>query len=132
MLLLKKKKYAGVKMQFKNGAYFEAIEPKGLDMVRRDWSLLSKELENFCLGQILSGGSPKDVEVIHNSLMKVQEEMRNEQIPMEKYVITKMLSKAPKEYADGRNQPHVEVALRLKSFTAGDDHILFAASREEA
>lgn len=25
-------------------------------MVRRDWSLLSKELGDFCLNQILSGG----------------------------------------------------------------------------
>lgn len=34
----------------------QVIERKGLDMVRRDWSLLSKELGDFCLGQILSGG----------------------------------------------------------------------------
>jgi DNA polymerase alpha subunit A len=32
------------------------IERKGLDMVRRDWSLLSKEIGDFCLNQILSGG----------------------------------------------------------------------------
>ena len=29
------------------------IERKGLDMVRRDWSLLSKEIGDFCLNQIL-------------------------------------------------------------------------------
>lgn len=34
----------------------QIIERKGLDMVRRDWSLLSKELGDFCLTQILSGG----------------------------------------------------------------------------
>ena len=34
----------------------KVIERKGLDMVRRDWSLLSKELGDFCLSQILSGG----------------------------------------------------------------------------
>lgn len=34
----------------------QVIERKGLDMVRRDWSLLSKELGDFCLAQILSGG----------------------------------------------------------------------------
>ncbi|PIM98417.1 DNA polymerase alpha, catalytic subunit [Handroanthus impetiginosus] len=115
MLLLKKKKYAAVKMQFKDGAAYEVMERKGLDMVRRDWSLLSKELGDFCLSQILSGGSCEDVvEVIHNSLMKVQEEMRNGQIPLEKYVITKTLTKPPEAYPDARNQPHVEVALRLK------------------
>lgn len=85
MLLLKKKKYAAVKVQFKDGTPYEVnfcknkyffamsvtvvlnkisiitfllqvIERKGLDMVRRDWSLLSKELGDFCLAQILSGG----------------------------------------------------------------------------
>ncbi|XP_049382025.1 DNA polymerase alpha catalytic subunit [Solanum stenotomum] len=115
MLLLKKKKYAAVKVQFKDGKPYEVVEKKGLDMVRRDWSLLSKELGDFCLSQILSGGSCEDVvESIHNALMKVQEEMRNGQIELEKYVITKSLTKPPELYPDAKSQPHVEVALRLK------------------
>ncbi|XP_043713999.1 DNA polymerase alpha catalytic subunit [Telopea speciosissima] len=115
MLLLKKKKYAAVKVQFKDGMPYEVIERKGLDMVRRDWSLLSKEVGDFCLGKILSGGSCEDVvESIHNSLMKVQEEMRNGEVALEKYVITKTLTKPPEAYPDARNQPHVQVALRLK------------------
>ncbi|XP_077230680.1 DNA-directed DNA polymerase [Tasmannia lanceolata] len=115
MLLLKKKKYAAVKVQFKDGIPYEVIERKGLDMVRRDWSLLSKELGDFCLCQILSGGSCEDVvESIHSSLMKVQEEMRNGEVALEKFVITKTLTKAPEDYPDAKNQPHVQVALRLK------------------
>ncbi|KAF2295279.1 hypothetical protein GH714_032416 [Hevea brasiliensis] len=118
MLLLKKKKYAAVKLHFKDGTQYEVIERKGLDMVRRDWSLLSKELGDFCLAQILSGGSCEDVvESIHNSLMKVnllQEDMRNGQVALEKYVITKTLTKPPEAYPDAKNQPHVLVALRLK------------------
>ncbi|KAJ9170679.1 hypothetical protein P3X46_018771 [Hevea brasiliensis] len=115
MLLLKKKKYAAVKLQFKDGTQYEVIERKGLDMVRRDWSLLSKELGDFCLAQILSGGSCEDVvESIHNSLMKIQEDMRNGQVALEKYVITKTLTKPPEAYPDAKNQPHVLVALRLK------------------
>ncbi|KAG8363868.1 hypothetical protein BUALT_Bualt19G0067300 [Buddleja alternifolia] len=115
MLLLKKKKYAAVKMHFKDGTLYEVIEQKGLDMVRRDWSLLAKELGDFCLGQILSGRSCEDVvEEIHNSLMKVKEQMKNGQIPLEKFVIIKTLTKPPEAYPGGRNQPHVEVALRLK------------------
>ncbi|GFY86489.1 DNA-directed DNA polymerase [Actinidia rufa] len=51
MLLLKKKKYAAVKLQFKDGTAYPVIERKGLDMVRRDWSLLSKELGDDCLDQ---------------------------------------------------------------------------------
>jgi DNA polymerase elongation subunit (family B) len=34
----------------------EVLEAKGLDMVRRDWSTLSKETGNYVLQQILSGG----------------------------------------------------------------------------
>ncbi|XP_008241474.1 PREDICTED: DNA polymerase alpha catalytic subunit [Prunus mume] len=115
MLLLKKKKYAAVKVQFKNETPYEVIERKGLDMVRRDWSLLSKELGDFCLSQILSGGSCEDVvESIHNSLMKVQEDMRKGQVALEKYIITKTLTKPPEAYPDAKNQPHVQVAQRLK------------------
>lgn len=116
MLLLKKKKYAAVKVQFnRDGTIYEVIEQKGLDIVRRDWSLLSKEIGNFCLEQILSGGSCEDVvEAIHSKLQKVQEEMRNGQVELEKYVITKSLTKPPEEYPDSKNQPHVQVALRMK------------------
>ncbi|KAF6171298.1 hypothetical protein GIB67_036966 [Kingdonia uniflora] len=115
MLLLKKKKYAAVKVQYKDGVPYEMIERKGLDMVRRDWSLLSKEIGDFCLSQILSGGSCEDVvEAIHNSLIKVQEDMRNGKVSLEKYVITKSLTKPPESYPDGKSQPHVQVALRLK------------------
>ncbi|CAL1408641.1 unnamed protein product [Linum trigynum] len=115
MLLLKKKKYAAVKIQFKDGKPYEVIERKGIDMVRRDWSLLAKELGDFCLTQILSGGSCEDVvESIHNALTKVQDDMRSGQVALEKYVITKTLTKPPEAYTDAKNQPHVMVALRLK------------------
>lgn len=114
MLLLKKKKYAAIKVAL-DGSLRENIERKGLDMVRRDWSLLSKEIGDFCLNQILSGGTCDDVvESIHNSLVQVQEQMKSGQIELEKYIITKSLTKAPEDYPDAKNQPHVQVALRLK------------------
>ncbi|GJN17047.1 hypothetical protein PR202_gb04085 [Eleusine coracana subsp. coracana] len=76
MLLLKKKKYAAVKVAL-DGSLRENIERKGLDMVRRDWSLLSKEIGDFCLNQILSGGTCDDViESIHNSLVQVALRLR--------------------------------------------------------
>nr|CAB3446558.1 unnamed protein product [Digitaria exilis] len=71
MLLLKKKKYAAIKVAL-DGSSRENIERKGLDMVRRDWSLLSKEIGDFCLNQILSGGTCDDVvESIHSSLVQI-------------------------------------------------------------
>ncbi|XP_024959524.1 DNA polymerase alpha catalytic subunit [Cynara cardunculus var. scolymus] len=122
MLLLKKKKYAAVKEQIRDGKVYKVIERKGLDMVRRDWSLLSKETGDFCLGQILSELSCEEVvESIHNKLRKVQEDMRNGEIGLEKYIITKTLTKPPEAYPDARSQPHVEVALRLRKlgYTSG-------------
>ncbi|KAL0863252.1 hypothetical protein Bca101_042370 [Brassica carinata] len=110
MLLLRKKKYAAVKLQIKDGKVCEQdIERKGVDMVRRDWSLLSKEIGDLCLAKILYGGSCDDVvEAIHNELMKIKEEMRNGQVALEKYVITKALTKSPEAYPDSKSQPHVQ------------------------
>ncbi|XP_020880937.1 DNA polymerase alpha catalytic subunit [Arabidopsis lyrata subsp. lyrata] len=115
MLLLRKKKYAAVKLEFKDGKPCEDIERKGVDMVRRDWSLLSKEIGDLCLSKILYGGSCEDVvEAVHNELMKIKEEMRNGQVALEKYVITKTLTKPPAAYPDSKSQPHVQVALRMR------------------
>ncbi|XP_023729071.1 DNA polymerase alpha catalytic subunit [Lactuca sativa] len=122
MLLLKKKKYAAVKEQIRDGKIYKVIERKGLDMVRRDWSLLSKETGDFCLEQILSELSCEEVvEAIHNKLRKVQEDMRKGEIGLEKYIITKTLTRPPEAYPDAKSQPHVEVALRLKKlgYTSG-------------
>ncbi|CAK9177542.1 unnamed protein product [Ilex paraguariensis] len=55
------------------------------------------------------------VDLVQNNLnLEVQEDMRNGQVPLEKYVITKSLTKQPEAYPDAKSQPHVEVALRLK------------------
>nr|VDD25910.1 unnamed protein product [Brassica oleracea] len=116
MLILRKKKYAGVKLQFKDdGQTCEEIERKGVDMVRRDWSILSKEIGDLCLAKIFYGGSCEDVvEAIDNELVKIKEEMRNGQVALEKYVITKALTKSPEAYPDSKSQPHVQVALRMR------------------
>lgn len=44
MLLLKKKKYAAITVEEKNGQIMESLETKGLDQVRRDWCGLSQEV----------------------------------------------------------------------------------------
>lgn len=55
------------------------------------------------------------MENIHNYLRTVGEETRKGLIPLEKFVVNKGLTKAPEDYADAKSQPHVQVALRLKS-----------------
>jgi DNA polymerase alpha subunit A len=50
MLLLKKKKYAAVMVKDKpDGSYVLETETKGLDLVRRDWCQLSKDIGLRCL-----------------------------------------------------------------------------------
>lgn len=56
LLLLKKKKYAALTVEDFNGEGKSIKkEVKGLDMVRRDWCGLSKEVGNKVLDEILSG-----------------------------------------------------------------------------
>ncbi|KAJ1701947.1 hypothetical protein LUZ63_001726 [Rhynchospora breviuscula] len=115
LLLLKKKKYAGI--------VGKERESKGLDMVRRDYSSISADVGDFCLDCILGAGSSSEdvIDKIHAhlrgvrvQLMEDQEKMKNGEIDLKKYEITKTLTKPPEDYADAKNQPHVQVALRLK------------------
>nr|XP_034328264.1 DNA polymerase alpha catalytic subunit isoform X1 [Crassostrea gigas] len=117
MLLLKKKKYAALSVsKGPDGKYVEHKELKGLDIVRRDWSDLAKEAGNFVVEQILSGETRETiVENIHSKLMEVGEKVRNGDVPIELYYITKQLTKNPEDYPDKKSLPHVQVALRVNS-----------------
>ncbi|KAI7829018.1 DNA polymerase family B-domain-containing protein [Gamsiella multidivaricata] len=127
MLLLKKKKYAALMVVEKNGKYETIQERKGLDMVRRDWCALSRDVSEYVLTEILSSNDQDQeqvIENIHSYLRKVGEETRKGLIPMDMFIVNKGLTKAPEDYADAKSQPHVQVALRLKrkgvSIRAGD------------
>eukprot|EP00889_Picochlorum_renovo_P005130 jgi/Picre1/32160/NNA_007506.t1 len=117
MLLLKKKKYAAIKIERgADGKEIEVVEAKGLDMVRRDWCPLAKQASQFCLDQILSG-KPKEevVGAIHEHLANLGNSVREGTVPLNKYVVTKQLTKRPEDYPDAKNQPHVQVALRRRA-----------------
>lgn len=115
MLLLKKKKYAALLVEEKgDGRLVETIETKGLDLVRRDWCDLSHDVSSHVLDLILSDKEREDVvNEIHTYLEVVAEKIRQGEIPLEKFVINKQLTKRPVDYADAKNQPHVQVALRM-------------------
>ena len=49
------------------------------------------------------------------------------QVPLNKFVITKQLTKRPEDYPDAKNQPHVQVALRRRA--AGKRDGVAAVSR---
>jgi DNA polymerase alpha subunit A len=71
LLLLKKKKYAAVKVEnwSEPSKQVKLKEVKGLDMVRRDWCALSKRVGEFVLEVILSGKSREDVIISMNSFL---------------------------------------------------------------
>ncbi|CAI5470634.1 unnamed protein product [Closterium sp. Yama58-4] len=119
MLLLNKKKYASMKLILGPGeppkVLREVAEHKGLDIVRRDWSVLSKEIGAYCLKQILSGRPREEVvEAIHTELRNLAARLRAGEVDLTSFVITKTLTKPPSDYPDASSQPHVQVALRRK------------------
>lgn len=93
MLLLKKKKYAALLVEEKpDGTLVESVETKGLDLVRRDWCDLSHDISSRVLAAILSDKDREEVvEDIHAYLRLVGEQIRQGEIPLEKYVINKVL-----------------------------------------
>ncbi|KAI8978630.1 DNA polymerase family B-domain-containing protein [Pilobolus umbonatus] len=139
MLLLKKKKYAALLVKEKpNGELEEKIETKGLDLVRRDWCDISHDVSSFVLDVILSDKDREQVvDEIHTYLRETGEKIRSGEIPLEKYVINKQLSKRPEEYTDAKSQPHVQVAKRMieagHSVKAGDTvpFVICKANEEE-
>jgi len=114
ILLLKKKKYAGLKVESWDKQQFEK-EYKGLDLVRRDWCKLSSEMGKEILDRILGGEFSEDgiVEWIHEFLKETRAKIDKNEIDIEQFLITKGISKMPHEYPDPRNQPHVMVAKRM-------------------
>ncbi len=82
ILLLKKKKYAAMKLDLTvDGRLVEVMEQKGLDIVRRDWCPLSKDEGNFALAAILSGRNREEVVAeIHQHLRQTAERLRAGQV----------------------------------------------------
>ncbi|WVN88828.1 uncharacterized protein L203_104042 [Cryptococcus depauperatus CBS 7841] len=112
ILLLNKKKYAAVKI---DEAEEKITEVKGLDMKRREFSKISKDVSSAVLKEILSGKATETVvEKIHELLISLSECVRNGEIPVEDYIMFKRLSKNPEDYPDKKALPHVAVALRMK------------------
>ena len=49
------------------------------------------------------------------TLVQVQEKVKAGLVPLNKYIITKQLTKRPEDYPDAKNQAHVQVALRRRA-----------------
>lgn len=85
-------------------------------MVRRDWCTLSKEVGNKVLDEILSGKErDKIIMELNDYFSNISQKMRQGHLDLNKYIITKQLTKSPSDYSDHKALPHVGVALRLKN-----------------
>ncbi|KAJ9098951.1 hypothetical protein QFC19_006175 [Naganishia cerealis] len=112
VLLLQKKKYAAVKISEDGTA---KTEIKGLDMVRREYCKLSKNVSNRVLEHILSGRPTEEVvNEIHEYLTTMGNDLREGRIDLDDLIVHKRLGKNPEDYPDKGTQPHVQVALRMK------------------
>jgi len=113
ILLQAKKKYAAINLVQVGGKYIEKMEVKGLDMKRREYCNLSKEVSSRLLNEILSGD---EVEVavarIHEYLGEIATKMRDDKINVAQYTIFTRLGKSPKDYPNADSMPQVQVALR--------------------
>ncbi|KAH7313309.1 hypothetical protein B0I35DRAFT_434837 [Stachybotrys elegans] len=113
ILLQAKKKYAAINLVEKDGKFIEKMEVKGLDMKRREYCALSKEISKHLLDEILSGNETEvSVARIHEYLREIAGKMREQSIPIAKYIIYTQLGKAPNEYPNADSMPQVQVALR--------------------
>lgn len=113
ILLQAKKKYAAINLIEADGKFIEKMEVKGLDMKRREYCGLSKEVSSKMLNEILSGDDTElSIQRIHDYLREIAGKMREQQIQAQKYIIFTQLGKAPKEYPNSDSMPQVQVALR--------------------
>jgi DNA polymerase alpha subunit A len=88
LLLHAKKKYAAINMVEVDGKFVDKLEVKGLDMRRREYCALSKEVSQRLLNEILSGDDPEIVlEKIHEYLREISGKMRENAVPAQKYII---------------------------------------------
>lgn len=128
MLLLKKKKYAALKVVDPINPDKVVREVKGIDLVRHDWCDLSHDASEHFLSQIFQGKSSNVDDAVGNVLAFLTDlasKVRNNQFSLSKYVITRALTKRPQDYPEGVSLPHVMVATRLineqaKRITPGD------------
>ncbi|KAJ6624905.1 DNA polymerase alpha catalytic subunit [Mycena sp. CBHHK59/15] len=112
LLLLQKKKYAAIKVEEGTRT---STEVKGLDMKRREYCALSKNVSQYVLDQILSGEATEDVvQNIHDYLTTVGQNVREGKVKVDDFIVFKRLGKNPEDYPDAKSQPHVQVALRMK------------------
>ncbi|PHH60335.1 hypothetical protein CDD82_2312 [Ophiocordyceps australis] len=113
ILLQAKKKYAAISLVERDGKFVEHLEVKGLDMKRREFCALSKQVSKHLLDAILSGDDAEaSLARIHDYLRETADKMRHHTIALSSYIIYTQLGKEPNDYPNADSMPQVQVALR--------------------
>ena len=94
LLLLRKKKYAALTVSGRNpkdqSLQFQQ-EIKGLDVVRRDWCLLAKQIGEKVIGEILSGqGCDLVITNINKILTETADKIKNNLYDLAVFEISKV------------------------------------------
>lgn len=117
LLLHAKKKYAAMNTTIdrKTGQEIVKLEVKGLDMRRREYCQLSKDISTFVLEKILSDADPEQaLSEVYEYLEGMSRKIKDNEIQVDKFKINTRLSKDPNSYPNGKTMPPVQVALRLR------------------
>ncbi|CAN6650614.1 DNA polymerase alpha catalytic subunit A [Trichomonascus vanleenenianus] len=116
LLLVAKKKYAALQMSESNGKVETKMEIKGLDMRRREYCQLSKETSMFVLNEIMyKEDTDQAQETVYSHLSELAENVRNNNVPLGKFIIRTMLGKDPEQYNENDKSPAVCLARRRKA-----------------
>lgn len=148
LLLLKKKKYAGLMVVNYNEIMISQkiieeqtkLEVKGLDLVRRDWSKITKEVSEKVLDILMTTGDISEVtDFLYNVNQKLNEfagvkESKGKNTPkatgptidisLSHFILKKQLNKKPDDYPKNTNLPHVKVANDMKRLFGKNDEQL--------
>lgn len=117
LLLHAKKKYAAMNVSIdkKTGKEVSSLEVKGLDMRRREYCPLSKEISTYVLEKLLSDMDPEEaLSTVYEYLEQMGDKIKKNEFKVDKYLINTRLSKDPNNYPNGKSMPAVQVGLRLR------------------
>jgi DNA polymerase I len=109
IVILTKKRYAGWSFEKRGDGWEDKIIMKGIETVRRDWCDLVSETLYDVLEIILKEQDPKKA---FDHVREVLKKLQKNEIPIEKLIITKSISKPIRSYKG--IQPHVELVKKMR------------------
>ena len=109
LLILAKKRYAGLSYEKVDGKWKESFVMKGIETVRRDWCDLNTRVLTEVLNILLKEqDTKKALRYVKDTIQKLEKN----QIPIDELVITKSVSKSLSSYKG--TQPHIELVKKLR------------------